>query len=91
MYVHIGGDFAVRYRDIIGIFDIDNCSVSRRTRDFLKKAQQNGTIINVAEDLPRSFVVATGPENNRVFISGILPATLRRRIEDQEYIEIQTE
>ena len=52
MYIPIGNDMAVRDRTIIGIFDMDNCSWSFRTRDFLARAEQNGEVIPVAEDLP---------------------------------------
>ena len=34
MYVSIGADFAVRERSIIGIFDLDNTSWSKHTRNF---------------------------------------------------------
>ena len=38
MYIAIGEDFAVRDRNIIGIFDLDNTTTSIKTRDFLKRA-----------------------------------------------------
>ena len=36
MYLSIGNDMAVRDRSIIGIFDLDNTSTSKRTREFLE-------------------------------------------------------
>ena len=41
MYLSIGNDFAVRDKSIIGIFDLDNTSYSKRTQAFLEK--QNKT------------------------------------------------
>ena len=35
MYLSIGNDMAVREHSIIGIFDLDNTSTSKRTREFL--------------------------------------------------------
>ena len=35
MYLSIGNDMAVRERSVIGIFDLDNTTTSRRTREFL--------------------------------------------------------
>ena len=32
MYLSIGNDMAVRERSVIGIFDLDNTTTSRRTR-----------------------------------------------------------
>ena len=40
MYLSIGSDMAVREKSIIGIFDMDNTSTSRRTREFLSKAEK---------------------------------------------------
>ena len=37
MYLNIGNDMAVREKSIIGIFDLDNTSTSRRTQEFLNK------------------------------------------------------
>ena len=34
MYLSIGNDMAVRDSSIIGIFDLDNTSTSRRTREY---------------------------------------------------------
>ena len=40
MYLPIGNDMAVRESSLIGIFDMDNTSTSKRTREFLEKAQK---------------------------------------------------
>ena len=36
MYLPIGGDMAVRTKAIVGIFDLDNTTTSRHTRQFLQ-------------------------------------------------------
>ena len=38
MYLSIGSDFSVRDSSILGIFDLDNTSTSKRTREFLSRA-----------------------------------------------------
>ncbi len=35
MYLHLGQDVVVRSRDIVGIFDIENTSVSKITKEYL--------------------------------------------------------
>ena len=42
MYLNIGGDMAVRDTAIIGIFDLDNTSISAKTREFLGSAEREG-------------------------------------------------
>ena len=37
MYLSIGGDMAVRDRAVIGIFDLDNTTYSKRTRELLRR------------------------------------------------------
>ena len=54
MYLRISNDCIVPKEEIIGIFDMDNTTVSRQGRNFLPNAERSGAIINTADDLPRS-------------------------------------
>ena len=45
MYLNIGNDMAVREQTIIGIFDLDNTSTSKRTLEFLNQAEKEGLIV----------------------------------------------
>ena len=45
MYLSIGNDMAVRDTSIIGIFDLDNTTYSKRTVAFLNQAEKDGAII----------------------------------------------
>ena len=47
MYISIGGDMAVRDGSIIGIFDLDCCSMSHKTMEYLQNAEKNGVLLNV--------------------------------------------
>ena len=40
MYINIGADKFILIGDIVGVFDLENTSQSRITRDFLKKAEK---------------------------------------------------
>lgn len=85
MYLHIGQDTVVRLRDIVGIFDIDTTSISPITREYLKNAQKTGAVVNVTEELPKSFVVCREKGRDRdhrdvkVYISQISSTTLLKR------------
>ena len=74
----------VNDRDIVGIFDIDYCSVDRRTRDFLSRAQKEGRIVDVSQEIPKSFIVVRSDGGEKVYITNISPATLTRRSEDRD-------
>ncbi|MEG0751719.1 MAG: DUF370 domain-containing protein [Oscillospiraceae bacterium] len=79
MYIHLGSGTVVQACDIIGIFDIDYCSTGKRTREFLTAAQQNGEVVTVSPELPKSFIVCEDSGKTTVYISGISPATLKKR------------
>ena len=57
MYLHIGNGKNIRSKDIIGIFDTDNATVSDITRKLLKEYEQDGRVISAGEEIPKSFVL----------------------------------
>ena len=79
MYLHLGQETVIKTSDIIGIFDLDNTTISKNTKKFLAKAQQEGQVINVTDELPKTFVLCSGVLGSKVYISQISPATLRKR------------
>ena len=79
MYLHLGQDYVVHTRDIIGIFDIESSSVAKNTRQFLRRAEEEGAVVTVSGELPKSF--------QTVFISPISARTLQRRCERIENMD----
>lgn len=79
MYLSIGNDLAVRESSIIGIFDLDNTSTSKRTRDFLTKAEKEGQVIP-CDDLPKSFVITAEYGLNKVHLTALSSYTLEKRL-----------
>ncbi|MBE6916407.1 MAG: DUF370 domain-containing protein [Ruminococcaceae bacterium] len=78
MYLNIGGDFSVRDKSIIGIFDLDNTSVSRKTQEFLARAEKEGAVVP-CDDLPKSFVLTAEYGINRLYLTSLNTATLEKR------------
>ena len=79
MYLSIGNDMAVRDTSIIGIFDMDNTSTSKRTREFLSRAEQEGEVIP-CDDLPKAFVLTAEYGLSRVHLTALSSATLEKRL-----------
>ena len=79
MYLHLGEETAVRSEGIIGIFDIENTSVSKHTKEFLASAGKSGIVRNVSYDMPKSFIVCSEKGVKIVYISPISAATLKKR------------
>ncbi len=79
MYLSIGNDMAVRSSSIIGIFDLDNTSVSKRTQIFLNKAEKEGQVVP-CDDLPKSFVLTAEYGLTRVYLTSLNASTLEKRM-----------
>lgn len=81
MYLHLGEETVVKEKDIIGIFDIENTSVSKHTKDFLASSEKKGRIVNVSYEMPKSFIVCNESTDGRekVYISQISASTLKKR------------
>ena len=80
MYLHLGQDTVVTFENIVGIFDLDTSTVSKITRDYLKRAEQAGNVINVSTELPKSFTVCKDEKSKiTVYISQISSSTLLKR------------
>ena len=80
MYVNIGGDMAVRDRSIIGIFDLDGATLSKKTVEYLRSAEQEGGLISVTEDVPKSFLVTEEYGMERVYFTQLSAATIEKRV-----------
>ncbi len=86
MFLHLGQSVLVPYSRILGIFDLDNSSWAYKTREFLERAEQEGRVISVSDDLPRSFVlVGRDKEPPLVYISQLSSAALVRRTEHPSF------
>ena len=82
MYLHLGQSVVIPDRDILGIFDLDNASWAFKTREFLERAEAEGRAIWLADDLPRSFVLADSRWGEPVvYISSLSSGTLAGRAE----------
>ena len=79
MYLHIGENTTIYKENIIGIFDLDNASIGRDTKDFLKSSTERGDVLNASYELPKSFILCTENSENKVYISQLAPSTLKKR------------
>ncbi len=75
LYIGISQNISVSSEKIIGIFDMDNSTVSSDTRAFLRLAQSKGKLISDVRDIPKAFVVT----DDRVYLSQFSAHTLEGR------------
>ncbi|MCL2754675.1 MAG: DUF370 domain-containing protein [Oscillospiraceae bacterium] len=81
-YLHLGSDISVHSSDIIGIFDIERVTASKKSNvnEFLGKCQKSGGIYYVSLDLPKSFIVT----DEAVYVTNVSTLTIKNRAKKQE-------
>lgn len=82
MYIHLGQETVIMSKDVVGIFDLETTTISKKTRDFLEKAEKNGEVETVSYELPKSFIVCSDKKRKqKIYISQISSSTLLKRSE----------
>lgn len=79
MYLFLGGNVTTKKDDVIGIFDIEECSVSRITADFLNASQKQGRVVSVSDEMPKAFVVCT----DKTYITNVSNTTINKRCKEK--------
>ena len=81
MFLHLGNDYIVFKKDIIAVLDFETTTVSKITREFLRVSEEEGFIINVSDEVPKSFIITETKGQSRIYISNIASSTLLKRLE----------
>ena len=80
MFLHVGNNKTIKKSSVIGIFDMDNATVSATTRRYLTRMQKEGRVEIAVEEIPKSFVLYTDDDGYRVCISQISSSVLLSRL-----------
>lgn len=82
MYLHIGNDYSVDVRDIVGIFDIENTTVEKCTKKLLERAEKQRQCVYTTYEMPKSFIITVKDGRERVYISQLAASTLKKRLKE---------
>ncbi len=80
MFLHLGGDFSLPAKSVIGIFDLESSTISKATKEFLRMSEEEGFVLAISNDLPKSFIIAEIDKKSKIFLSPISSVTLKKRI-----------
>ena len=83
MYLHLGQDYVIGYRDIVGI------SVGKATRAFFRESERRGQVVTVSEELPKSVVLCDTAHGYVTYISQLSAATLKKRLQNMTGVDRQ--
>lgn len=78
VYLHIGNNYSVDVREIVGIFDMDNTTVTSCTKKLLDKAEKEKRLFLATYELPKTYIIT----NKRIYISQLAASTLKKRLEN---------
>ncbi|WP_040657428.1 extracellular matrix regulator RemB [Orenia marismortui] len=74
--VHLGAGHMIPAKDIVLIADLESTTYSKKTREFLEVAEEEGFITDFSEGNPKSFVVT----DETIYYSMISSSTLSKRV-----------
>lgn len=80
MYLHIGNNYSVDIREVVGIFDIENTTVGKCTKKLLEYAEKNHLCVYTSYEMPKSFIITMKNGTEQLYISQLSAYTLRKRM-----------
>ena len=85
MYLFLGQNVVVPKKSVIGVFDLDNASYSHITREYLRKAERSGCVVDVSGELPKAVVVTERKGKQTVYLCQLNSSTLLKRWETKGF------
>ena len=82
MFLHVGNNKNIRISSIVGIFDMDNTTVSAITRKYLSAKQRQGVVESAIEEIPKSFVLYREGNEYKICFSQLSSASLKGRLNE---------
>lgn len=81
MYLHLGKNESCRFDKIVAVLDIENTETGESSKEFIKRLQDAKMTVNLADDLPKSLVLAEDEISETLYITSLSPWTLKKRSE----------
>lgn len=87
MFLHLGEDIAVPLRDVVSIMNIRTSGFSKKTKEFLKIAEDEGFLVKISDKKPKSFIFTIKETQTIIYLSPISSVTLNKRA---KFMDINT-
>lgn len=79
MFLHLSKNESVRRSEVVGIFDIDNASLSKDTRNLMKNMQETHKTVSLCDDLPKTLVLCDNELTDTLYITQLSAETVGKR------------
>ena len=81
MFLHIGEGKILNKNEIVGIFDLETTSISKKTREFLRINEKKGNVEYIGTEIPKTYIISDKKQKKKVYITQISSQTLYKRSE----------
>ena len=81
MFLHIGEGKIINKKEIIGIFDLETTSISKKTREFIRINDKKGNIEYISDEIPKTYIITSCNREKKVYVTQISSQTLHKRSE----------
>ena len=81
MFLHIGEGKIINKKSIVGIFDLETTSISKKTREFLRINDKNSNVEYISDEIPKTYIIVSSQKEKKVYVSQISSQTLHKRAE----------
>ena len=83
MFLHVGNNKNIRLCNVVGIFDMDNATLSAITRKSLSGMEKEGLVESAVEEIPKSFVLYYEMGEFKICFSQLSSAALKGRMNSE--------
>lgn len=77
MYLHAGRDTVIRKKKIVAVLDLDYATQNEDTLGFLRRAEREGRLINVTDELPKALILT---DDGKIYLTQLSSQTIIGRI-----------
>ena len=81
MFLHIGEGRVLSKKNIIGIFDLESTTISKKTREFLRINEQKKNVEYIGMEIPKTYIIEDSKLKKKVYLTQISSTTLQKRAE----------
>ena len=81
MFLHVGNNKNIRLSTVVGVFDMDNATLSAVTRKYLSAKQREGVVEAAIEEIPKSFILYLDNGEYKICFSQLSTSALKGRMD----------
>ena len=81
MFLHVGNNKNIRLSTVVGVFDMDNATLSAVTRKYLSAKQREGVVEAAIEEIPKSFILYFDNGEYKICFSQLSTSALKGRMD----------